>query len=102
MIITNTEKYPIVEIATKFDFDGNDYYGPYPNRQTVASFKEIIDKTFQLRECSAKEFEKHRKCYLADIERCFAPCISVDVCVQYKNELNKVYDFLSRTQSICC
>ncbi len=92
--ITNTQKFPRIEVSTKFDFDGNDYFGPYPNRQTAASIKEIIDKTFQLRECTDKELIKRKKCYLADIERCYAPCVS-DVFVQYRNELNKVFEFLS-------
>lgn len=92
--ITNTHKFPKIEVATKFDFDGNDYYGPYPNRQTAASIKEIVDKTFRLRECTDKELGKRKKCYLADIERCYAPCIS-DVFVEYKSELNKVFEFLS-------
>ncbi len=92
--ITNKHKFPKIEVSTKFDFDGNDYYGPYPNRQTAASIKEIIDKTFQLRECTDKELNKRKKCYLADIERCYAPCVS-DVFVQYRNELNKVFEFLS-------
>lgn len=92
--VTNTQKFPRIEVTTKFDFDGNDYYGPYPNRLTAASIKEIIDKTFQIRECADKEFNKRKKCYLADIERCYAPCV-YDVFVEYKNELNKVYEFLS-------
>jgi DNA polymerase-3 subunit epsilon len=92
--VSNTQKFPKIEVSTKLDFDGNDYYGPYPNRLTATSIKEIIDKTFQLRECTDKELNKRRKCYLADIERCYAPCIS-DVYVEYKNELNKVYEFLS-------
>ena len=92
--ISNTQKFPKIEVSTKFDFDGNDYYGPYPNRLTATSIKEIIDKTFQIRECTDKELKKRKKCYLADIERCYAPCIS-DVYIEYKNELRKVYEFLS-------
>jgi len=92
--ISNTHKFPKVDISTNFDFDGNDYYGPYPNRLTASSIKEIIDKTFQLRECTDKVLAKQKKCYLADIERCYAPCVS-DVYIQYRNELNKVNEFLS-------
>jgi len=92
--ITTTEKFPRIEVTTKFDFDGNEYYGPYPNRLTATSIKEIIDKTFQMRECTDKALKKRKKCYLADIERCYAPCIA-DVYIQYKNELGKVFEFLS-------
>lgn len=82
-----------IESTTKFDFDGNDYFGPYPNRIIVSKLKEIIDKTFRIRECTDKELNKKRKCYLHDIERCLAPCIYNNK-IEYEKELNKVYEFL--------
>ena len=87
--------FPVVEIANAFDFDGNDYFGPFSNRKTASAMLEIIDKTFQLRECNDKEFYKGKRCYLADIERCLAPCINAGVKEPYKDELQKVYEYLS-------
>lgn len=95
IMIDNKKSFPTVERVTSFDFDGNDYYGPYPNRDTTIAIKEIIDKTFEIRECGPKEFAKKRKCYLADIERCLAPCIDPDVKNHYNEELLKVHNFLS-------
>lgn len=92
--VSTTHKFPTVDVATNFCTDGNDYFGPYPNRETTRQIKEIIDKTFQLRECSDTEFSKKRKCYLADIERCFAPCINEEVTDFYNSELTKVNEFL--------
>jgi len=92
--LTITHNYPSVEVTSNFDFDGNDYYGPYPNRETANILKEIVDKTFQIRECSLKEFNKGRRCYLADIERCLAPCVEKDVVNHYKNELLNINEFL--------
>lgn len=89
-----TKKFPAAEVTRSFDFDGNDYYGPYANRDTANSIKEIIDKTYQLRECTDKEFLKGKKCYLADIERCLAPCIQNNVEDSYKEELLRVNEFL--------
>ncbi|MEW6193749.1 MAG: exonuclease domain-containing protein [Bacteroidota bacterium] len=93
--ITNNHSFPTVETTTQFNFDGNDYYGPYPNRDTTAIIKNIIDRTFQLRECTDSEFTKGKRCYLADIERCYAPCVDNRVSSVYKDELVKVCDFLS-------
>lgn len=93
--VTNNRDYPSVERATSFDFDGNDFYGPYPNREMTIAIKEIIDKTFQIRECTDKELVKGKKCYLADIERCLAPCINKTNKENYEDELSKVKDFLS-------
>ena len=92
--IYSFKKYPTVEVTSTFYFDGNNYFGPYANRDTANSLREIVDKTFQLRECTDKEFNKKRKCYLADIERCLAPCIESDIDLSYTKELQNAADFL--------
>lgn len=90
-----SEDFATAEIASTFEFDGADYYGPYPNRNSVTETKEIIDKAFQLRECDTKEFKKGRKCYLMDIERCIGPCIEENVKESYSEEVKRVHEFLS-------
>ena len=92
--ISRTHKYPKPEITTKFNFDGNDYFGLFISRKKAEVVRDIIDKTFALRECNDKEFSKGKKCFLADIERCTAPCIKKHD-VDYFDELERVYEFLS-------
>jgi len=92
--VSKSHKYPKAEITTKFDFDGNDYFGLFISRRKAEVVLDIIDKTFALRECDEKEFKKGRKCFLADIERCTAPCIKKDD-PDYFDELERVYEFLS-------
>ena len=93
--ISSEHDFPSVRVSSGFDFDGNDYFGPYPNRETANTLKEVVDKTFRLRECPEKEFSKSRRCYLADIERCFAPCTEKEIEDIYQKELDQVFDFLS-------
>lgn len=92
--INKASKYPYAEITNKFDFDGNDYFGLFISRRKAEVVLDIINKTFALRECDEKEFRKGRKCFLADIERCTAPCIGKNNS-EYFNELERVYEFLS-------
>lgn len=92
--INKSNKYPKAEITSKFDFDGNDYFGLFISRRKAEVVMDIIYKTFALRECDEKEFKKGRKCFLADIERCTAPCIKKDD-PDYFDELERVYEFLS-------
>lgn len=92
--INKTNRFPKAEITTKFDFDGNDYFGLFISRRKAEVVLDIIDKTFALRECNDKEFSKGKKCFLADIERCTAPCIKKDD-PDYFDELERVYEFLS-------
>ncbi|MFA3783105.1 exonuclease domain-containing protein [Melioribacteraceae bacterium 4301-Me] len=89
-----THNAPTAVQTNDFFFDGNDYFGPYSSKQTAKILLEIIDRTFRLRECSDKEFSKKKKCYLADIDRCLAPCVQ-NIDNDYKNELDLVYEFLA-------
>lgn len=86
-------KYPLLEITNSFDFDGNDYFGLFLSRSRAEAIFEILQKTFSLRECSEREFNKKRRCILAEIERCTAPCITNDK-DEYFSELERVYEFL--------
>ena len=92
--INKSTKYPKAEIISNFDFDGNDYFGLFISRRKAEVVLDIIDKTFSLRECNDKEFRKGKKCFLADIERCTAPCAKNND-PDYFDELEKVYEFLS-------
>jgi len=92
--IAQTKKYPNLKSSSIIEFDGNDYFGPYSNRDTVKNLIDIVDKSFMLRECSDKELKKGKKCYLYDIKRCTAPCIKDDTNL-YQDELKAAYDFLS-------
>jgi excinuclease UvrABC nuclease subunit len=92
--INKSTKYPKAEIISNFDFDGNDYFGLFISRRKAEVVLDIIDKTFSLRECNDKEFRKGKKCFLADIERCTAPCVKNND-PDYFDELEKVYEFLS-------
>jgi DNA polymerase-3 subunit epsilon len=91
--VTKQHAFPKIEISNHFDFDGNDYFGLFISRKKAEVVLNILDKTFSIRECTDKEFSKHKKCFLADIERCTAPCIPKDN-NDYKEELEKVYEFL--------
>lgn len=91
---TNNNKAPMIIPSSTFDFDGCDYFGPYPNRETVSTLIDIVQRTFKLRECSDKEFSKAKKCYLSDIERCLEPCTSKTLSDEYIEELQRAYDFL--------
>jgi DNA polymerase-3 subunit epsilon len=92
--INKSNKFPRAEITSHFNFDGNDYFGLFISRRKAEVVLNIIDKTFALRECDDKEFKKGKKCFLADIERCTAPCVKTSD-PQYFDELGKVYEFLS-------
>lgn len=85
--------FPRPEVVSSFDFDGNDYFGLFISRKKAKQVLEIVDKAFQLRECKDSELKKGRRCYLAEIERCTAPCENKNQTL-YDQELKAVYEFL--------
>lgn len=93
--ITRTHKAPKLELTNHFDFDGNDYFGLFISRRKAEEILNFLDRTFALRECSEKDFNKGKTCFLFDIHRCTGPClVSDDNKVLYEQELERVYDFL--------
>jgi DNA polymerase-3 subunit epsilon len=91
--ITQSHASPRLEICNYFDFDGNDYFGLFISKKKALLLYEMIGKTFELRECDDTEFLKGKACFLADIERCLAPC-TAGVNESYNQELDRVYEFL--------
>jgi DNA polymerase III subunit epsilon len=83
-----SHSYPSLDITNYFDFDGNDYFGLFISRDKAETIVDILQKTFALRECSDNEFNKKRRCLLAEIERCTAPCVNNDR-AEYLAELRK-------------
>ena len=91
--ITKAHKFPAIEICNRFDFDGNDYFGLFISRKKAEIIFEMIKKSFAIRECDDKEFDKKRSCFLAQIDRCLSPCTGNNLEL-YNEELENVYQFL--------
>ena len=91
--VNTTHKFPDLEISNHFDFDGNDYFGLFGTKKKAFSMFEMINKTFAIRECTDKDFAKNKRCFLADIDRCLAPCENKGT-EKYLSELEKVYEFM--------
>jgi DNA polymerase-3 subunit epsilon len=72
--VNRNHPFPDIEISNKFDFDGNDYFGLFVTKKKAEVIYVVIKKAFTLRECSNQEFLKSKRCFLAEIERCTAPC----------------------------
>jgi DNA polymerase-3 subunit epsilon len=93
--VTKTHPAPKLELTNHFDFDGNDYFGLFISRRKASEILDFIDKAFSIRECTDKEFNKGKTCFLYDIHRCTGPCLTrTEKDQKYLDELEKVYDFL--------
>ncbi|MFA7287859.1 MAG: exonuclease domain-containing protein [Melioribacteraceae bacterium] len=86
--------YSKVEIKTKFEMDGGDYYGPFSSRDSVNQLFELLNKNFMLRECTEKEFSKGKHCFLYEVKKCIGPCVKNYSHEDYETELEHLSDFL--------
>ncbi len=87
-----------VEIKTKFEMDGGDYYGPFSSRDSVNQLFELLNKNFMLRECNEKEFSKGKLCFLYEVKKCIGPCVKTYSQEDYEAELDHLSDFLKGNQ----
>ncbi len=92
--------FPRLEIATEVENDGAEYFGPFPSMEVARNVFTVLNRSFQLRECSDEELGKGRACVYLDLHRCLAPCERWRVeRGEYENELNRVRRFLSGTDA---
>ncbi|MBI2419323.1 MAG: GIY-YIG nuclease family protein [Ignavibacteriales bacterium] len=92
--VDNSHPFPSISITNDMLFDGNDYFGLFINRRKAAELFDLINRIFAIRECNDKEFKKGKACFLAEIERCTAPCEHEDS-GEYNAELERVFDFMA-------
>lgn len=90
------DKYPSFTIVRKIGQDDAMYFGPFASAYAVRETLKIINKTFKLRKCKAKDFKtRTRPCLHCQMEGCLAPCcLDVDPGL-YQDHLSEAIMFLS-------
>ena len=89
------EEYPNFSIVRKIGQDDALYFGPFASAYAVRETLRIINKTFKLRKCKAKDFKtRTRPCLHCQMEGCLAPCcLDVDPGL-YQEQVNEAIMFL--------
>lgn len=96
--ITMNEVYPRIIKVRQVKKDGGKYYGPYVSNYAVNETIEIINKLFSLRKCSLKldgTKKNQRPCLNYHINKCSAPCMGGVDKKFYRQEVDKVINFLN-------
>ncbi len=90
------ENYPSFTIVRKIGQDHALYFGPFASAHSVRETLKIINKTFKLRKCRARDFKtRTRPCLHCQMEGCLAPCcMDVDPQV-YREQVNEAIMFLN-------
>ncbi len=71
------------------------YFGPYTSAHAAREVYELLNRIFQLRQCSDKELiARKRPCILYDMGRCMAPCVGLCTSEEYRIHVDQVVKFL--------
>ena len=93
--LDNNEDFPKLELVRRRRKDKALYFGPYSSAKKARGMLQLINKHFNLRDCSERVFSQaKRPCLRQQMGRCPAPC-SLEVSREdYHAELRRVRMFL--------
>ncbi len=106
ILLRDDKSYPYIRITTRDTFPritfhrgtrrkGSHYFGPYPGGGAVREAISLVEKVFQVRNCSDSYFRNRtRPCLQHQIQRCTAPCVGLVSEQDYAQQVKLAMDFL--------
>ena len=106
ILLRDDKSYPYIRITTADTFPritlhrgsrrkGSHYFGPYPSGGAVREAISLVEKVFQIRNCSDSYFRNRtRPCLQHQINRCTAPCVGLVSEADYALQVKMAMDFL--------
>ncbi|MGZ8435082.1 MAG: excinuclease ABC subunit UvrC [Candidatus Binatia bacterium] len=74
--VTTQHAWPRILATRKIVKDGNRYFGPFASALAARETIDLIEKHFQLRNCTDHNFRnRSRPCLQYQIKRCLGPCV---------------------------
>ncbi len=94
-IITNKKHaYPRFDYFAGKKQKGNEYLGPYTDKNAIKTMLREIQKLFLIRSCTDHQFNQHKACLLYQIKRCSAPCEQKQSPESYQEQYKEALMFL--------
>ena len=109
ILLRDDKSYPYIYMNTEHPFPGLYYrrgnrqsrgktFGPFPSAGAVKSTLNLIQKTFQIRQCEQSVFQnRSRPCLQYQIGRCSAPCVNLYLKLNMQRIWN-IRGYFGRTQ----
>ncbi|NCX49036.1 MAG: excinuclease ABC subunit UvrC, partial [Gammaproteobacteria bacterium] len=106
ILLRDDKSYPYIYMNTEHSYPGLYYrrgnrqstgktFGPFPSAGAVKSTLNLIQKTFQIRQCEESVFQnRSRPCLQYQIGRCSAPCVGFVSQSDYAEDLDDTRLFL--------
>ena len=96
-IYVTGDKYPRIAVGRgKGKHQKGRFFGPFPSANSARETLEILQKLFQVRQCTNSYFaSRQRPCLQYQIKRCKAPCVGLVPDETYKQDVDSTLKFLS-------
>ena len=96
--VTVNEAYPRVLFARRMKKDKAKYFGPYTSSGAVKDVIDLVQKLYQVRNCSRvlpRDIGKERPCLYYHMKQCDAPCQGKVSQEEYRKKISQVLRFLN-------
>lgn len=96
--VTVGEAYPRILFVREMKKDKARYFGPYTSAGAVKDTIELLNKLYKLRTCNRslpKDIGEGRPCLNYHIGQCSAPCQNLVSREEYREQVEKVLNFLN-------
>ena len=100
-ICIKNERFPRVFVTRKVFKDGSKYFGPYTSSRRVHVIIEMINKLFQLRNCTLNLSQdnidkgKYKVCLEYHIKNCKGACVGLESEEDYNEKIDQIKNMLS-------
>ncbi len=90
-----SQRWPRLDLVRRPEPDKARYFGPYHSATAARRTLHLVEKQFQLRTCSDRDFEsRKRPCLQYQIKRCSGPCVYEVDRQLYEQQVRSVSLFL--------
>jgi excinuclease ABC subunit C len=97
--VTTQHPWPRIFPTRKIVKDGSRYFGPFSSAVAARETIDIIEKHFQLRNCTDHNFRnRSRPCLQYQIKRCMAPCVLAVPSEVYREQVRQAMLFIDGKQ----
>ncbi len=95
LYLSSQDDYPRLDVYRGSKKKKGKYFGPYPNAGSARKSLHLLQKLFQIRQCSNSFFKnRSRPCLQYQIKRCSAPCVELISTTDYQHSIHHAELFL--------
>ena len=101
VFLSSEDEYPRLGIHRGAKKQKGRYFGPYPSALAIRESLNLLQKTFQVRQCEDSYFKNRtRPCLQYQIKRCKGPCVGLVSPAEYAEDVRHSAMFLEGRSSL--